>query len=295
VNLKEHRNIKKLILGTAQFGLSYGISNMHGQLTQSEAKTILSRAAEAGIRTLDTAAAYGESEASIGKALHDSRLFRVITKYPPNAPVKSIKQALEESLQRLGQESVHGYLLHSYSTYQDNPNVLAELQELKAQGKVEKVGVSLYHPEEAIALLDIDAPIDIVQFPYSVFDRRFEPVLPDLRRKSIETHVRSIYLQGLYFMKPDAIPAHLQKAAPKVKALQQVAARYDLPLGAMLMGFVLQNEAITNVVVGVESLQTLEENIAFTATQLPKELALSLQVFEEKDEDIILPYKWAKA
>ncbi|WP_188502478.1 aldo/keto reductase [Pontibacter amylolyticus] len=288
-------NLRKLILGTAQFGLDYGISNVHGRLAQGEVVALLGKAAEAGITTLDTAAAYGESEASIGMALHGSGSFRIITKYPPNAPGKPTEHALGESLQRLGPGKIYGYLLHSYSTYQNKPAVLAELQDLKAQGKVEKIGVSLYHPEEAVALLHADAPIDIVQFPYSVFDRRFERVLPDLRSRGIETHARSIYLQGLYFMGPDAIPVHLQKAAPNVKVLQQVAAKYDLPLGAMLMGFVLQNATITNVVVGVESLQTLEENIAFTTTQLSEELILSLQDFEERDENIILPYNWAKA
>lgn len=287
--------LQKLILGTAQFGLHYGISNTRGQITQAEVEAILIRAAEVGIETLDTAAAYGESETSIGKALQYNSGFRIITKYPPDTPGKSIKQAFEESLQRLEQKKVYGYLLHSFSTYKANPSILEELVVLKTQGRIDKIGVSLYHPEEAEILLKAGAPIDIVQFPYSVFDRRFESILPELRAKSIETHVRSIYLQGLYFMQPDAIPAHLQKAAPKVKALQQLAAKYNLPLGAMLMGFVLQNENITNVVVGVESLQTLEENIAFTSTRLSEELILALQDFEERDENIILPYNWAKA
>ncbi|WP_299824494.1 aldo/keto reductase [uncultured Pontibacter sp.] len=288
-------NLYKLILGTAQFGLDYGISNTRGQITQAEVDAILTKAAEAGITTLDTAAAYGESETSIGKALQGKSGFKIITKYPPNEPGKSINRAFEESLQRLGQKKIYGYLLHSFSTYAENPAVIDELLQLKAADKIEKAGVSLYHPAEAEILLKADAPIDIVQFPYSVFDRRFESILPELRWKGIETHVRSVYLQGLYFMQPDAIPAHLQKAAPKVKALQQLAEKYNLPIGAMLMGFVLQNEYIINVVVGVENLQTLEENISFTSTQPPKELILALQDFEEQDENIILPYNWAKA
>ena len=288
-------NLQKLILGTAQFGLDYGISNTRGRIAQSEIDAILARAADVGITALDTAAAYGESEKSIGQALPKSSTFQIITKYPPNAPGKSIKRAFQESLERLRQDKIYGYLLHSFSTYQNTPAVLDELLELKTQGKVEKIGISLYHPEEAAELLQSHTPIDIVQIPYSVFDRRFESILPELRSRGIETHVRSIYLQGLYFMRPDAIPAHLQKAAPKIKALQQLASKYNTALGAMLMAFVLQNSAITNVVVGVESLQTLEENIAFTATHLPEELILALLDFEEQDENIILPYNWAKA
>lgn len=288
-------NHQRLILGTAQFGLNYGISNRHGQLAQGEVGALLGKAAEAGITTLDTAAAYGESETVIGTALHGSGPFKVITKYSPSSAGKSIEQALEESLRRLKQDKVYGYLLHSFRSYEANPSILNELQELKAQGKVEKVGVSLYHPEEAEILLHADAPIDIVQFPYSVFDRRFENILPALQSKGIETHARSIYLQGLFFMQQEAIPTHLRKAAAKIDELQQLAAKHKTPLGAMLIGFVLYNEAITNVVVGVESLQTLEENIAFAATQLSEEVKLALHDFEERDENIILPYNWAKA
>jgi aryl-alcohol dehydrogenase-like predicted oxidoreductase len=289
------KKIQRLILGTAQFGLDYGISNTRGLIHQAEIEAILTRAEEAGITTLDTAAAYGESEANIGKVLHSNSNFRIITKYPPSTPGKSIKQAFSESLQRLGQEKIYGYLLHSFSSFQNNPAILDELQDLKTQGKVKKIGISLYHPEEAESLMQVDSQIDIVQIPYSVFDRRFENILPQLRSNGIETHARSIYLQGLYFMHPDAIPVHLQQAAPKIKKLQQLAVVYNLPLGAMLMNFVLQNKFITHIVVGVESLQTLEGNIAFITTQLPEELILALQEYEEQDEQIILPYNWAKA
>ncbi|WP_266205814.1 aldo/keto reductase [Pontibacter kalidii] len=284
-----------MILGTAQFGLDYGISNTRGKITQTEVAYILSKAAEAGICTLDTAAAYGNSEESIGKSLQGRSDFNIITKYPPNTPEKSINQAFEESLKRLETKKLYAYLLHSFSSYQNNPTLLDKLLDLKAKGRVEKIGVSVYHPKEAEALLQHHAAIDIVQLPYSVFDQRFNTILPKLRRKGIETHVRSIYLQGLYFMQQESIPQHLQKVAPKVKELQHLAAKYKLPLGAMLMGFVLRHKYITNIVVGVESLQTLEENIAFYASQLKEELYSELQKFEQTDEDIILPYKWAKA
>jgi aryl-alcohol dehydrogenase-like predicted oxidoreductase len=288
-------NLQKLILGTAQFGLDYGISNTRGKITQTEVECILAKAAEAGISTLDTAAAYGNSEESIGKALQGRSDFNIITKYPPNTPEKSINQAFEESLKRLETKKLYGYLLHSFSSYLSNPTLLDKLLDLKAKGRVKKIGVSVYHPREAEALFKANVPIDIVQFPYSVFDRRFENILPELRAKGIETHARSIYLQGLYFMQQESIPQHLQKVALKVKELQHLAAKYKLPLGAMLMGFALRHKYVTNIVVGVESLQTLEENIAFSASQLSEELYTELQKFEQTDEDIILPYKWAKA
>lgn len=288
-------NRHRIILGTAQFGLDYGISNTRGQITQEESRAIIDKASKSGINILDTATAYGESEACIGNALKGEAFFNIITKFPPNQHSKRVSQAFNESLERLGVSKIYGYLLHSFNTYKANPAILNDLYKLKDQGKVDQIGISLYHPEEAETLLASNAKIDIVQLPYSVFDRRFEEVLPKLRDKGIETHARSIYLQGLYFMKSNTIPIHLQKIAPKVQALQLLAVSHNIYLGAMLMGFVLQNENVSNVVVGVESLQTLEENIKFSDTQLDQKLASELLSFKEQDENIILPYNWAKA
>src|SRR5690606_3338778 len=124
--------------------------------------------------------------------------YRIISKYPPNQPDKRIAVAFQESLQQLRVDSLYGYLLHSFASYSSKPGILDELLELKASGRVEKVGISLYHPAEAEELLRQNAPIDLVQFPYSIFDRRFEQLLPELRSRGIETHIRSVYLQGLY-------------------------------------------------------------------------------------------------
>lgn len=286
-------NISKLILGTAQFGLNYGISNQRGQIPQSEVNTILTEASKAGILTLDTAAAYGESEKSLGEALKtiDSD-FRIISKYPPNNPEKSVKQALEESLERLGIPKLYGYMLHNYSSYSSNQTILQHFQELKASGKVQKTGISLYHPHEAQELLEKGAAIDLVQFPFSVFDRRFDTLLPQLHQAGIETHVRSVYLQGLYFLQPSDLPEYFKPVAHKIERLQQLATAHNLPLGTLLLGFVLANPFVTNVVLGVESLQTLQENIAYCSTQISEIILTELQDFTEHNEAFLLPYKW---
>lgn len=287
------KNTSRLILGTAQFGLSYGISNQRGQIPQEEINSILKTAAAAGIGTLDTAAAYGNSEQRLGEALYETGVsLKVISKYPPNSPGKRMALALRESLELLQQERLYAYLLHSYGTYGGNPAVLDELQELKATGQVEKTGLSLYHPAEAEELLNSKAPVDIVQLPYSILDRRFEQVLPALRQRGIETHVRSVYLQGLYFMQPDRLPPHLQGAAPKLERLQKLAQTYQLPIGAVCLGFVLANPFISQAVIGIESLQTLQENILFSQTEIPDALRTDLLQLKEEDENVILPYKW---
>ena len=70
----------KLALGTAQFGMEYGIANKNGKVSLDEAKAIITLGRLAGIDTLDTAMAYGDSEESLGKLSTED--FHVITKLP---------------------------------------------------------------------------------------------------------------------------------------------------------------------------------------------------------------------
>ena len=58
----------KVALGTVQFGLDYGVTNQHGQVTIEEVESILDFAKINGIDTLDTASRYGNSEQVLGDA-----------------------------------------------------------------------------------------------------------------------------------------------------------------------------------------------------------------------------------
>ena len=95
-------------------------------------------------------------------------------------------------------------MFHGYDTYERAPRLLDELVSCKSRALVRKIGFSLYKPEEAESLLDAGLPLDIVQVPYSLLDRRFERVFPRLKAYGTEIHVRSAYLQGLVFMAPES-------------------------------------------------------------------------------------------
>lgn len=72
---------RRLALGTAQFGMRYGVANRVGQVPAGEARRILERARTAGMDTLDTAAAYGASETLLGSVGVADWI--VVTKLPP--------------------------------------------------------------------------------------------------------------------------------------------------------------------------------------------------------------------
>ena len=165
----------KLALGTVQFGLKYGVANQTGQVSRSEAKAILQLALANEIDTIDTAIAYGESESCLGEVGTEN--FKLITKLPP-LPHESINvaawvnQQVNESLSRMRVSALYGLLLHR-SDQLLGPNgadLFRSLQALKDKKKVQKVGVSIYSPDELSALKSYS--FDIVQAPFNLLDQR---------------------------------------------------------------------------------------------------------------------------
>ena len=207
--------VDRLSLGTVQFGMPYGISNRTGRIPKEEAFKILQYAHENGIDTLDTAYSYGESEERIGDFIAASgRNFNIVSKAPhlDKHGVSDIEGYCLETLKRLRKKNIYGYLIHKFDDIVRHKNQWSKLESLKRKGLVRKIGVSLYNPQDLEYLLSNDTRIDIIQFPYSVFDRRFEGYFALLKEKNIEIHVRSVFLQGFVFLKPDDLPSSLTKA-----------------------------------------------------------------------------------
>src|SRR5205085_51237 len=163
----------KLGLGTVQFGLDYGISNATGRPAEAEVQTILSGAAAAGVRILDTATAYGESEAVLGRLTRPDDEFRIVTKIPRVTSIEAIADTFAQSLQRLQRSSVYGLLLHDaddlLSAHGDR--VFAQLRKLQQEGRTQKIGVSTYTPEQVDSLLP-RYEFDLIQVPLNLFDQR---------------------------------------------------------------------------------------------------------------------------
>lgn len=196
----------RLALGTVQFGLDYGISNHAGEVADAELGAILTLARKLGMDTLDTAQAYGKAEARLGVC--NTTDFRVITKLSPNIDAADLAVSLESSLQRLARPSVEGLLLHR--SQDASPALFERLADLQHQGKVGKVGVSVYSPEEMALWLTQGYPLELVQLPANLLDQRFLRAgwLDRLQAMGCEIHVRSLFLQGLLLMQPALRPAY---------------------------------------------------------------------------------------
>ena len=285
---------ERLVLGTAQFGLPYGISNTKGQVSPDEIARILAIAWENGVRTLDTAMAYGDSETRIGSA--GASGWRVVTKLPHiDATGRALRAEIERqvrgSLQRLRADSVYGLLLHRSGDLigADGAAWYDALVSLKQGGLVEKIGVSIYDPEELDALSGRYS-LDLVQAPFNVFDRRLASSgwLDRLKRAGVEVHARSAFLQGLLLMSNDRRPAKFARWQSLWSAWDAWIANAGVtPLVACIQ-FVLSHPQVDGAVVGVESAGQLGEilrAVAGTATVPP--VALSTN-----DPDLINPSRW---
>lgn len=289
--------IKKLALGTAQFGLDYGVSNKRGLVPQAEVFEILKLASFSGVDTLDTAQAYGASEAVIGGFIKASpQRFKVVTKLK-DVPAAQTAAGLHGSLERTGAGRFYGVLLHSYDDFRADPAAYAALLQARDAGLTEKTGFSLYHPEQAERLLSEKADFSLVQVPYSLLDRRFARVFPALKQAGVEIHVRSVFLQGLLLMAPAALPDSLKRAAPKVEAIRAYAAANGWAPAAVCAGFALAEPLVDKVVIGVDGLGALKENLEGLAAlpdgELPG-LEAALGGLAETDENLILPQNWKK-
>jgi aryl-alcohol dehydrogenase-like predicted oxidoreductase len=193
----------KLALGTAQFGLDYGISNSKGVVSNKAISRLLEQAEIMSIDILDTAAMYGKSEEVLGQLTN--KRFKIVTKLAVDTnSIVNLSQLLKVSLSKLQSSSLYGVLLHNANVLNSSKafEIAAQLTELKARGLVHKIGMSLYFPEQ-IKLFEILKP-DIVQIPLNVLDQRFlrDGSLTKMKEQGIEIHVRSAFLQGLLLMSP---------------------------------------------------------------------------------------------
>ncbi|SFP77780.1 aldo/keto reductase [Hymenobacter arizonensis] len=288
--------IGRLALGTAQFGLAYGINNTAGRPDEVTVAAILQHAHAAGINLLDTAAAYGDSESRLGSWLgapgREPAAFQVVTKLMAG-PAVQVRQQLQESQERFGQTHLYGVLFHQFAAFRQHPDAWLALQEARAAGTVQRIGLSLYHPEEAEWLLAELPDVDLVQVPFNVLDQRFRPLLPELQRRGVEVHVRSAFLQGLLLREPATLPPFFATLTDKITRLHAMAAEAGVPTASLLLLFAAFAPGVSRVVIGVDTPANLRDNLA-AASHVGQAEALrsELLLLAEKTTDYILPYTW---
>lgn len=259
----------KLALGSAQFGLDYGISNQSGQSSLEEVRAILAYAQSKGIDVLDTANSYGESETVLGESEKTSK-FKLVTKTKTfdkeqritSKSVDQFKEVFVQSLKKLNVDSVYGLMIHhAEDLLKPGSELLFEImRSFKCQGLVQKIGVSAYHERQIRQILK-NYSIDIIQVPVSILDQRLiqNGVLTDLKSLGVEVHTRSAFLQGLIFMNPKNLSSHFDGVKPLLERFQLSLKQEGYSAIEAALGYLGQFKEIDRVVCGVTNVKQLEE------------------------------------
>lgn len=278
----------RLMLGTVQFGLSYGVANTAGAPAFSEICAMLEEAAAAGINCLDTAAAYGESEEVLGRALAETGLkdsFYIASKtvpLPAGLPAAETKQkvreSVERSLQRLQVAWLPLVLLHR----DDDLSQLEALAACQQAGLIGRCGVSVGDPDRARPFLSQPA-FGAIQVPANVLDRRFTHggITASARERHALVFARSCYLQGLLLMDDENTPDHLRVVIPARNFFRQLAAEFGLPLSHLLAKSMMERPDIDAVVMGMETRAQLRQNLELlNRPPLDLELMRRIEAFQ---------------
>ncbi len=307
--------ISKFVIGSAQFGLNYGIANTNGRPSPNVIESIIKKAIVSGADYIDTARAYGVSESVIGRVLSqgwESRV-KLITKLSPlmdcpsHADSNTIKAFVEASVYKscaeLNRKNLDCLMLHRASHYIDwDGNVWKTLLELNKIGVIKELGISIQDPGELDYIVN-NKEISFIQMPFNIIDNRWHDQVQKIKalkkQRKINVHVRSAFLQGLLISEKEQIWSKVNCPNPvEVKKwLQDHAKKYNCKsVKELCLSYVRSMDWVDGIVIGMESVQQLQENIALFSAQLLSEQQIA-QIHSDQlelSEDFLNPAKWNK-
>ncbi len=284
----------KLVIGSAQFGLNYGISGGN-QVSKDEVARILNHSLKNNINYIDTAINYGDCHKVLGDI--NIEKFQIITKLPivpldsSDVTEKFIISAIQNSLNELKVNNIHGVLLHNplQLLTKGGENILNTLNKLKTRGIIEKIGISIYETSELDSLIP-KFEIDIVQSPFNILDQRLinSGWMNKLSDLGVEIHIRSIFLQGLLLMKDK--PSKFNKWNDVWESWNEfVINNKTSPMEACL-SYVNSFSQVNKIIIGIDSFKQFQEILNVNLN-----LNFNFNNFKLKihHEDLLLnPSKW---
>ena len=284
----------KIVLGTVQFGLNYGINNNSGKLSEDEIFVLLDNAWENGIRYLDTADSYGNAIEIIGKYHHKTKnRFKVLTKFKIESLKQPIFEKVSNAIKILGIEKLHCYSYHSFNDYIIYPEIINELISLKSNGIIEKIGISIYSNEEFLRVIE-SKEIEVIQVPYNILDNDNlrGQLIRNAKKRGKEIHSRSVFLQGLFFMNHDHLPEKLRPLNKYLKLLNEFAIAEGLSISAIALNYVINNPLIDSILVGVDNVNQLLQNLSLIDATYYDSINSFAATISVKEISLLNPVNW---
>lgn len=288
-------DFSKIILGTAQFGLNYGINNSSGKISKNKIFKILDYAIDSGINTLDTAPSYGNSEEIIGEYLefNPGKSIRVITKI--SLSNDSLEIQLMNSLNKLKIQKVNTLLFHSINLYEKFHDELPFFID-KFKGKYfDEIGVSIYWNDQVDRIIN-DQKIDRIQLPFNLLDNSSlrKSIILKLKSNNKKVDARSVFLQGLFFKPIENLSNDFEFLKKDLLILNDLTKKYKIPIESLAFNYVLSKKFIDRTIIGIDSLKQLKSNIKNINSGVIKELFTKIDFIRIKNPKALNPSLWPK-
>jgi len=286
----------KIILGTAQLGLNYGINNVTGKLKLSESLKLLKTAFEMGIRTLDTAEAYGNATEIIG-IFHDKnplKKFNIINKLDSNEKyiIDDLENHIIRSCKILNCDKIHSYMFHSFEHLKRSKLVLNKLMDIRKTRLIKNIGVSIYNNDEIMFIINNKINVDFIQLPFNLLDNDFHrgEVIEKSKELGISIHVRSVLLQGL-FMKSISKNDKLYALERYINQARIIAEKNQMELKDLAFQYCNQKKYIDQILIGVDNEQQLIDNLN-SLNKIKKVDLSAVDLIHVKEKELLNPSNW---
>ena len=285
--------LEKLILGTVQLGVNYGINNSEGKPSLEKSFDILNMAYENGIRTLDTAETYGNAHELIGNYHKKQNKFKIITKFPHHIKHNLIKSKVLRYLDLLYVKTLDVMMFHSFDSFQSNHISLNILNELKSDGLIKDIGVSVYTNTQLESLLNEDL-ITVVQLPFNLLDNLNVrgDLINKLKDKEKIIHTRSAFLQGLFFKKSSDDMSIVKALKSHLQILKEITKKQGCSMEELALSYCLNQKNIDNVIIGVDSISQLNDNIKASSYEINDKALKCINNIDVENLDLLNPSLW---
>lgn len=293
--------VSKLSLGTAPLG------GLFKNVAESESDAVFKEALDAGIAYVDTAPlyGYGVGEIRVGRGIKNhprqpaistkvGRLLRpgINTehdKFPDSDPnteiyfdysASGIRKSLEESLQRLGRDSVEIVYIHDADSWvSDAINVVyPELHKMREEGLLKAIGIGMNWCPTSIAIMkETELNIALIAGRFTLLDQSAqEELYPLALKKKVSIIAAGVFNSGVLANPVDGAHYDYEPASAeilhKARAIGKYLERFNVSLPAAALQFPLRHPAVASVLTGAGSVAELRANITSFDQELPREL-----------------------
>ena len=287
--------MKRLILGTVQLGKKYS-KFTEDKIANNEVKQILDHCINSNILTFDTAQNYGNSENLLSNISNKNETIIITKIHFIDNDIDSMQKQINKSLINLNLKSIDILMLHDYKQFKDE-KLVTNLIKIKNKGFIKKIGVSVYTVNEGIDVLKIPQ-FTILQIPFNYLDRQWDNIeFLNLinKRKDVEIHIRSIFLQGILLNEYQYWPINNKHSKIIFDNINILCKKYKLTKIELSVRYSLSFDWISGILFGVDSLKQLDENIdLFTKyNKLDDKIIMEIkEIFLNIDKTITDPRLW---